>query len=1739
MKKIAAIPAFFSLFRQCTIKATAGKTIPLTLLLLLCRAIPANSQQVIGTFPVMDGGFESATVATQASTTVATNTQLTNWTGANTSSVPAINTTIVRSGTKSLQWTTSSTSHLLFSKSANTTDIANATSYVVQFYWYKGYSGSARTFDVSVGPGGTTNMGTTTSNTLGVSAISTDWTKETVIVTTGTVATTPRYGLVRCKPNGGSFSSSPGYVFDDFCVYPGSAADNTAPGDVGSPQVTGYTATSLDLSWTAPGSGVDGGGYIVIRYAANPSSEPAPNTNGIYAVGSTIGSGTVVYIGTATGFTNTGLSANTAYYYRVYAVDKAFNYSPDPTVFAGFTGIAGPTAISFTTPATCLTDRLTITWTGPLNYAPGTRTILAFLKAGGAVTVGTPTNAVAAYTAATVFATGSAYQNDAAAYCIYKGDGTDALGDHSGLTITGLSPNTTYHILLFGVIDASSSYSAGSTGNGTTLNGLAEPANNPGSFAKGAVTTSNIPLTWAAAGGSPAPTGYLIKASNTSSPADPTDFTDPADQTNVSGGTANAKSTGTSYNGFTGFSAGTMYYFRINSYTNTSACINYKASGPSINVATLPNAVTSPLLDATGGVGNINWNTATGYNSSSNTTLVFVSSSPITINTPTANPSGYTANSAFGTGTAYQWDANAKCIYKGDGTSAVVTGLISGTTYYVLILTVVDAANYDATHSYSAYATVSALYTSTNEYTWIGGGSGSWAVATNWSPTRTTPAAADALVFNTAGAVTATNVPAQTIARLTINNGNVTLQSAAAATLTITDNNTTAYNDLIVSAATSLTLGSSVSITLSANTTANISGTLTVNSGNTYNTDNAGAITTINGTLYNSGTATCTAATRMIVNNGGAYIHNINGGTIPTATWNFNSSCIVTGITSVQNMNGHGQTYSKFIWDCAGQTNTHFVLGENINKTSGPYVVVTDSLIVKQTNGKILQLTSSGGQNNFTVGNYLQYGGIVAVTYNTDAGGEQRSLTVNNTFYVADSITSNAVFQIINNPGSTNNIIGRLYVKGNIEMHPMLSASTLEVKKDNSANPSVGELWFTGTAAQYARFSTLSGNIDFVTSHTGSGVNLLSNAAAYKFKLVQGTFFIGPNTLTINDAVSYPSPSTGTIGGSSTSNLTITDTAGTLNFYTGYRTLKDLTLTAGAQAALGTELGITAGISPGRDSLGVNATLTTNDNLILRSDINGTARQAQVPVNGSGVAQATIIGKVAVERYLPMGLNYDSRRWRLLTAPFKPATAPSIQDAWQEGTFCPDRNNPSAYDPKPGYGTHVTIANVAINGFDQGVQNNPSIFYYNNAANSWVAPVSSTGVKVTDNYGVYQLFVRGDRSIVIINPFVAAKPTTLDPKGELYLGSVTIPMLSSGFQPVGNPYASQVKLDNIDFNGTLGKSKTIYLWDPKALGSSGVGAFITCSGDGGSPATYTYTGNSSNYGSVPGVIESSGAFMVAATGGNIVFHEPDKTISSSTVGVASRPSSSKSITGSLGKISKLHIDLIGTRNGEPSLADGIAITYNKHYSNSIDEMDAVKLLTFATKERLSIRKEEGLYSIERRAAVNERDTIQLYIAGLGKATYTLDLRPVDFSEEFTAYIEDRFTKTSSVITLTGNSSFSFDITDDSLSMAADRLFITFRRNKPVANAETNNISIFPNPVKDGKLHIKMNGIEGGMYEVRLLNDLGQVVQRNRLLHREENTIEVLNVKNKIARGVYRLKMFSANNKIITTTVMIQ
>ncbi|HEX2712675.1 MAG TPA: DNRLRE domain-containing protein, partial [Candidatus Acidoferrales bacterium] len=150
--------------------------------------------------------------------------------------------------------------------------------------------------------------------------------------------------------------------------------------------VTGLTAApgnaQIALSWTfppqVPGSTIGSAtnGVLILRKAGSPMGSAAVPTDGtVPTVGTLIGDGTVAFVdaSSATTFTDTGLTNDTTYYYRVFTRDAANNWSAStPPVLGGAaTNVPEITA----TPSATVANQLAARWMLPTGAttlaAPG------------------------------------------------------------------------------------------------------------------------------------------------------------------------------------------------------------------------------------------------------------------------------------------------------------------------------------------------------------------------------------------------------------------------------------------------------------------------------------------------------------------------------------------------------------------------------------------------------------------------------------------------------------------------------------------------------------------------------------------------------------------------------------------------------------------------------------------------------------------------------------------------------------------------------------------------------------------------------------------------------------------------------------------------------------------------------------------------------------------------------------------------------------------------------------------------------------------------------------------------------------------------------------------------------------------------------------------------------------------------------------------------------------------------
>ena len=420
--------------------------------------------------------------------------------------------------------------------------------------------------------------------------------------------------------------------------------------------------------------------------------------------------------------------------------------------------------------------------------------------------------------------------------------------------------------------------------------------------------------------------------------------------------------------------------------------------------------------------------------------------------------------------------------------------------------------------------------------------------------------------------------------------------------------------------------------------------------------------------------------------------------------------------------------------------------------------------------------------------------------------------------------------------------------------------------------------------------------------------------------------------------------------------------------------------------------------------------------LVLRSTATGTASVGDITNNGANNSN-TITGDVSVERF--MGAR---RAWRFLSVPTS-NNLQTIHEAWQENQA------PNATTPV-GYGIHITkdSANWNTTGFDLRTPPGPSMKYYVPLLNKWQGITSTINVPGVNNGKFvtgtgYMTLVRGDRQI---NYFPAvANTTVLRDKGALVTGTFAAPAIGAGqFAAIGNPYASAVDFTKL----TKGNLQDVYyLWDPY-LGS--LGGYVTFSGPTYTPVpSLSYTSNK--------YIESGQAFFVKSSGvaGSLSFTEPSKVDGSYLV---SRPT---------GPGKQLHTNLYLVNANIKNLYDGVLSEFDGSYSNSVDNLDAIKLVNFG--ENLGMRRSDKILSVERMKELVKTDTIFYNLVQMRVQHYQFEFIPDNLNQpDLAGFLEDRYLNIKTPVSLVDTTRVDFNIINDPGSYAPDRFRLVFKEIKP-------------------------------------------------------------------------------------------
>lgn len=312
----------------------------------------------------------------------------------------------------------------------------------------------------------------------------------------------------------------------------------------------------------------------------------------------------------------------------------------------------------------------------------------------------------------------------------------------------------------------------------------------------------------------------------------------------------------------------------------------------------------------------INWTSGDGTNR-----LVLLKAGSV-VNSSPADGSAYTASTSFGNGS--QIGEGNYVVYNGIGNSVNVTNLDGNTMYHVSIFEFSGPAGMQ---DYLTVNPATGSQLTLPETAQLGDyrsrTSGSWGTPATWE------------TYDGSGWVDAPVAPSSA-------NGIITIRAYHTVGV---DVNVTA-DQVVVETAAHLTVNSGI--------------TLTIN-------DEADEVDfLVRGSLTNSGNISVNGV--ISFTDGSEYIHNSDGGTVPSAEWDAGSQCLIQGITNSA-PTGLGQTFGQFTWNCPAQQITAPV---NADMT-----VQGDFRLISSGTGSIAITSDNNSRTLAIYGNYYQEAGTL------------------------------------------------------------------------------------------------------------------------------------------------------------------------------------------------------------------------------------------------------------------------------------------------------------------------------------------------------------------------------------------------------------------------------------------------------------------------------------------------------------------------------------------------------------------------------------------------------------------------------------------------------------------------------------------------------------------------------------------------------------------------------------------
>ncbi len=351
--------------------------------------------------------------------------------------------------------------------------------------------------------------------------------------------------------------------------------DTTAPAAVTNLATSSPTASSITLTWTAPGD--DGNTGTATTYDIRFSTGPI--TAGNWASATQVsGEPAPAVAGTNQNMVISGLAADTTYYFAIETADEVPNWSGLSNVPSGKTSdTVAPAAISNLAASNPTGSSVQLTWTAP----------------GDNGNTGTATSYDIRYSTSTI--------NDAnwgSASQVAGVPAPQAAGMAESVTVSGLNSETTYYFAIKTSDEVPNVSALSNIASATTLD--VTPPAAVSNLAAGSPTSSSLTLTWTAPGDSGSvgtATSYDIRYSTST-----INDANWASATQVSGEPTPLVAGTNQSMVISGLTAATTYYFAMKTsdeVPNVSALSNV-ASGTTSAAAQLPITVLHTGLNISG-----------------------------------------------------------------------------------------------------------------------------------------------------------------------------------------------------------------------------------------------------------------------------------------------------------------------------------------------------------------------------------------------------------------------------------------------------------------------------------------------------------------------------------------------------------------------------------------------------------------------------------------------------------------------------------------------------------------------------------------------------------------------------------------------------------------------------------------------------------------------------------------------------------------------------------------------------------------------------------------------------------------------------------------------------------------------------------------------------------------------------------------------------------------------------------